>query len=348
MAKTAIKWATHVWNPVTGCSRVSRGCDNCYAFALHDFRHLQNKAALAKHNDWRRGWFGSQIPDLTFELARGDAIASAELPWPAQYDQPFSTVQLLPDRLEQPVSWGPRTKPRRVFANSMSDLFHERIPEAYIDQVFAAMALADRHQFLVLTKRPERMLEYLTEHMDRPANQTPQARIARAAEELAAGRGEDVSSPWWDLWLERWPLANVWLGVSVEDQATADKRIPLLLKVPAAVHWASFEPLLDEVRIGRWLPEHPPALQLEPALDWAVVGGESGPRAREMDLRWAHMIQSSCEQAGVAYFGKQASGPKAGAPLPGELGAQAFPMQPLEHLRSAAYTDRHDHPEPPR
>jgi protein gp37 len=202
-------------------------------------------------------------------------------------------VKLVPSKLDDPLHW---RKPRRVFVNSMSDLFHEALTNAHINEVFAAMARAPQHTFQVLTKRPGRMLDYFR-----------WARVANAACAL-------------------WPLPHVWLGVSVEDQATADERIPLLLQTPAAKRFVSYEPAIGPVDFARVCPsvvahgdvtnpERRAALQeLARAaykhvgwqtLDWVIVGGESGPGARPFDVEWARSTIRQCNAAGVASFMKQ-------------------------------------------
>jgi protein gp37 len=247
--KTGIQWTAsddgtpgYAWNPVVGCTRVSSGCDHCYAFQLHDQRHIA----------WKRGRWDSA---------------------PAQYRQPFSRVQLMPERLSDPLHW---RKPRRVFVNSMSDLFHESVPDAF------------------LTKRPERMLNWMRQRTN-----------AHALRML--GERE---------YMQQWPLPNVWLGVSVEDQAAADERIPLLLQTPAAVRFLSCEPLLELVNIEPWLGLEPlvPVCpwdaqeyeRVEPSgLSWVIIGGESGPHARPMHNEWARYLVDQCRAAGVAPFVKQ-------------------------------------------
>jgi protein gp37 len=178
-------------------------------------------------------------------------------------------VRLVEEHLEDPLRW---KRPRRIFVNSMSDLFHESLDEYDIGQVFAIMALAKQHTFQVLTKRPAEMLQILET-----------ARICFDYDE---------------------PLPNVWLGVSVEDQKTADERIPLLLQTPAAVRWLSVEPLLGPIELqAPWSainPEYP-----EHGIHWVVVGGESGPGARPMHPDWARSIRDECVAAGVPFFFKQ-------------------------------------------
>jgi protein gp37 len=218
-------------------------------------------------------------------------------------------LNMIEDRLLEPLSWG---KPRRVFVNSMSDMFHEDVPDAFIDKVFAVMALAPLHTFQVLTKRADRMRAYFNDyrHVD----------VANAAQALHT-RTQPHTLPderviWWQptadgtSWhMQYWPLKNVWLGVSVENQQYADERIPLLLQTPAAVRFISAEPLLGPLDFGlnlgvpladgsRWSGSLP-------CLDWVIVGGESGSRARPFDLAWARSIVRQCKAAGVACFVKQ-------------------------------------------
>ena len=265
--KTGIEWTDRTWNPTSGCTKVSGGCKNCYAKAMHDQRHKAHAG-------------GKRVP--------------------SQYAKPFEVVQLMPHRLRDPLSW---RKPCRVFVNSVSDLFHEDIPDEYIDRVFAVMFLADRHTFQVLTKRAERMREWAT----RP---TMPGRIGDA---IAKHHGDALfwtySGP--ALPELRWPLPNVWLGTSVENRAAADDRIPHLLATPAAARFVSCEPLLSGVDLEPWLGD---ALVVNPdgsrfrngrGIDWVIVGGESGPSARPFDLAWARDLRDQCAAAGVAYFFKQ-------------------------------------------
>ena len=227
--KSRIEWTDATWNPVTGCTKVSAGCKNCYAERL----------------------------------------------FPRVYPgRKFTDIQIHHDRLDQPLKW---KKPRRVFVNSMSDLFHEDVPFGFIDEVFMAMAASERHIFQILTKRPERMVDYFASFDD----------LTR----------RDV-------------LVNVWLGVSVENQDTLRDRLPLLWQVPAAKKFISCEPLLDAIRC-RWSD-----------IDWVIVGGESGPKARPMDPEWARSIRDQCKEAGVPFFMKQMSGR---APIPDDLMIREWP-----------------------
>lgn len=269
---SSIEWTDVTWGPIRGCSRVSEGCRNCYAERM-----------AARYSG----------PGLAFE---GFARAGK---WTGR-------VELIPEKLDEPLRW---RKPQRVFVNSMSDLFHEALPDEAIDRVFAVMAMAERHTFQVLTKRPSRMAGYL-------ADGERQHEIERRMYEL--GGDEDAQS------VPAWPLPNVWLGVSVEDQAMADERIPLLLQTPAAVRFVSLEPLLGPVKAERFLTPwcwrgsegHSDRGECNPTkLNWAIVGGESGPGARAFDVAWARSVVRQCREAGVPCFVKQLGARPVAAPL---------------------------------
>lgn len=223
---SGIEWTDVTWNPVTGCSKVSPGCDECYMFA--------------------------QYPRLKAMGVRG-------------YEEQPDAVKLLPERLAQPYRW---RKPRRVFVCSMADLFHRDVPFDFIAQVFATMALNKHHTFQVLTKRPGR----------------------------AAAFHEDRILTWGESW--QWPK-NVWIGTSVEMQKYAP-RIDVIDRIPAAVRFVSMEPLLELVDISHYL--------WAGKLDWVIVGGESGPRARRMDPYWAEWIVKDCNNIGIPVFFKQFGG----------------------------------------
>ncbi len=214
------------------------------------------------------------------------------------YEQGFD-LRLVPEALTIPLQW---KKPRYFFVNSMSDLFHEDVPDEYIDRVFAVMALCPQHTFQVLTKRPERMYAYVAN-----ANRTA---ISAAAEPLCRAKENDWYGKIVPIHSTRWPLPNVWLGVSVEDQQRADERIPCLLRTPAAVRFLSCEPLLGPIRLplGRQCDGHSPAEceQTCPGrIDWVIVGGESGPGARPCNIEWIRSIIYQCQVAKVPCFVKQ-------------------------------------------
>lgn len=256
MGNTTIEWTNKVWNPTTGCTKVGPGCLNCYAETIA--RRFQQDGPY--------------------------------VPWTvkAQRESGRPAVTLHPEKLDQPLKW---RKPQKVFVNSMSDLFHEDVPDHFIEAVFARMAMCQHHTFQVLTKRPQRMMEW-----------------------VKAVQGGTLA---------RKPLKNVWLGVSVENQRYADERIPLLAKTPAAVRFISAEPLLGPVDLTGYLHQMPPDWWHDtpsnnyylsddyqgppgrPYLDWVIVGGESGPNARPMESSWARSLKNQCEAAGVPFFFKQ-------------------------------------------
>lgn len=223
-------------------------------------------------------------------------------------------VVLHPERLDAPLHW---RKPRRVFVNSMSDLFHENVPDEFIARVFAVMALSPWHTYQVLTKRPELMHAYMTDFALRVnAHGWPEG-VPMAPRFRANGLPNAVD----------WPLPNVWLGVSVENQHWADERIPLLLQTPAAVRFVSCEPLLGPVDLSRWMGCNDPGC-CTPWLDWVIVGGESGPKARPMDLAWARSLRDQCRAASVPFFMKQLGGARPGASLealPDDLRVREWP-----------------------
>lgn len=270
MSKTQIPWTDEVWNPISGCTQVSAGCANCYAARMVNVRHSKN-------------------PKL-----------------PKYYGKPFDLIQCHEDALLLPLR---RKKPQRIFVNSMGDLFHPGVPNAFIDKVFAVMGLCFRHTFQILTKRPERMRHYLA-GIDTPFN------IALAQRKI------DSDLPcYMDADDGIWPLPNVQLGVSVEDQATANTRIPPLLETPAAFRFVSAEPLLAAIDlyeiIGIWQGARAliNALTGEthqmigyvsrtfytPRLDLVISGGETGPRARPANTGWFRLLRDDCGAAHVPF-----------------------------------------------
>ncbi len=241
---TRIEWtrgddgsAGATWNPVTGCTKVSPGCEHCYA------------------ETFAERWRG--VPGHP-------------------YEQGFD-VRLWPARLELPLRW---RKPRRVFVNSMSDLFigRDQVPDAFVAEVFAVMALAARHTFQVLTKRPGRMASLLA-----------QAEFVRKVG-AAITRRTDQTPPRAGWLLDFWPLPNVWLGTSIELDTFA-WRADRLRATPAATRFLSLEPLLGAL----------PSLDLS-GIDWVIVGGESGTGARPMHPQWARDLRDRCQGAGLPRF----------------------------------------------
>jgi protein gp37 len=274
---TGIEWTDATWNPVTGCTRVSAGCDHCYAVGV-----TRRLAAMGQ---------GKYVGLVGEGKGHFNGV-----------------VRCHEDVLEAPLKW---RKPRTVFVNSMSDLFHKRVPFEFVDRVFAVMALTPQHTYQILTKRPERMREYLEGlTVDNGPNPDRWDAARRPFYEAATGRERErigVMGAY-----PRWPLPNVWLGTSVEDQAAADARIPHLLECPAAVRFLSCEPLLGAVDLDPcWLDCDLPCTACEePAcehgrIDWVIVGGESGPGARPMHPDWVRGIRDQCVGARVAFFFKQ-------------------------------------------
>lgn len=276
---TAIEWTDATWNPIRGCSRVSEGCRHCYAerVAARFSGPGQPYEGLANMTKVGPQWTGK--------------------------------IRLVPEKLEQPLHW---RKPRMVFVNSMADLFHEDVPEDFIDQVFAVMALTPRHTYQVLTKRPERMRDYMRGRDWSDAANEVHDRLIRRLDSPLFLQGEVVP-----------PLLNIWLGVSSEDQATADERTPLLLETPAAVRWVSAEPLLGPIDFWGIPTDWP-----ESSLRWVVVGGESGPGYRPMKIEWLESIVDECKQTNVPVFVKQDSGPRPGKQgrIPDDLWIKEYPL----------------------
>jgi protein gp37 len=287
-----IEWTDATWNPITGCSVVSPGCTNCYAMRLAGTRLANHQSRAGLTRDTKAG------PVWTGEVRFNDQ-------W-----------------LDQPLRW---KKPRMIFVCAHGDLFAENVPDAWIDRVFAVMALAPQHTFQVLTKRSARMRAYMGDPR-RPymiarrcldlviANPKTHGRLMDRASWPVASEG-DPDDPS-DVTLKAWPLPNVWLGVSVEDQKRADERIPDLLATPAAIRWISAEPLLGPINF-RWAlwdnwrdqngNERPRVNEYDGLrmLDWIVAGGESGPGARPMHPDWARSLRDQCAAAGVPFHFKQ-------------------------------------------
>lgn len=227
MADTTIEWTDATWNPVAGCAVITAGCTNCYAMRMAarlEAMGVEKYKGMTRRSGDRRVWTGRLYLDEA--------------------------------SLDVPSKW---RKPRRIFVNSMSDLFHDDVPAEFIARVWQAMAAAPQHTYQILTKRPDRMATVL------------------------GGSGFRV-------------LPNVWLGTSVEDGRVLS-RLDDLRKVPAAVRFVSFEPLIGSVA--------DPDLR---DIAWAIVGGESGPRARPMEAGWVDEIEAACRRSGAAFFFKQWGG----------------------------------------
>lgn len=270
-----IAWTDATWNITSGCTKVSPGCKFCYA----------------KHQSWPR-----------LAKAPGNAYTGRE----------FEDVQFHPERLDMPIRW---QRPRKIFVNSLSDLFHEKLTDDQIATVFVAMAMADQHIFQVLTKRSERAAAWFKAHDFKSClaafDRTVPRELLQMSSALRRGRQK--------LSAKNWPLPNVWMGVSAEDQAHYDERLPHLMSMPAAVRWISAEPLLGpiDLRLNRIYatafsgPQHRIQMfesYVKNALHWVVAGGESGWTPRPMHPDWARSLRDQCSGTNIRYFFKQWGG----------------------------------------
>jgi protein gp37 len=297
--------------------KVSAGCERCYAITTayrldHAFKQPAYAGLTYKRPDGSLNWTGK--------------------------------VRMLPERLGLLLSW---RKPRRIFVDSMSDLFHDDVTDEFVDRVFAVMALTPWHTYQILTKRPRRLAEYMTKPVQGAwagrmfRNGQPDTdvhrRVRNAMVETFALCSGDVlnrASDWQeehcpggDGFMRQWPLPNVWLGTSVEDQDRARERIPHLVAVPAVVRFLSCEPLLgpvdlleacdrwcdrcgpDYCRVRRFANHGPCHALLIDGIDWVIAGGESGHGYRPMDPDWARSLRDQCQAAGgVAFHFKQWGG----------------------------------------
>ena len=270
--KSSIEWTDATWNIITGCTLVDEGCRHCYAAHL-----ITSWPAIGNHPS-RKG------------LARKNAAGESKFTGEVRFNEQW---------LDQPLRW---RKPRKIFVCAHGDLFHESVPDEWLDKIFAVMALAPQHTFQVLTKRPGQARAYLS------AN--PGIRIRSVMQQI---------KPQAIIRMD-WPLPNIWLGTSISDQASADLRIPQLLDCPASVRFVSAEPLLGPVDLRHIVPNFIEAhfctiactargdqecCKHLPGIDWVIVGGESGPHARPMHPDWARQIRDQCEAAGVPFLFKQ-------------------------------------------
>jgi protein gp37 len=287
---TLIEWTDATWNLINGCTVVSPGCTNCYAMRLAATRlkNSSSREGLARMHNGHAQWTGEILFNKRVAL--------------------------------EPFSW---KEPRRIFVCAHGDLFHASVPDAWIDYVFMVALLNPRHTLQILTKRPDRMREYMRIVADEDEKQT----AGRFAVAMLHGGLQDTPADQVDI---HWPPRNVWLGTSVEDQERADERVPVLLDTPAAVRWLSCEPLLGEVDLSEWFvcPNWSDDIPMDmttglreccrkcdytgiagfsglPIVDWVVVGGESGPGARPMHPDWARSLRDQCAAAGVPFLFKQ-------------------------------------------
>ncbi len=280
-----IEWTEATWNPVTGCSFASEGCRNCYAVGM---THRLEAMGQEKYKG------------LTVLNGRGDR----------QFN---GMVKTHDGALDIPLK---RKKPTRYFVNSMADLFHSNVPFDFIDKVFAVMALTSQHTYQVLTKRPERMAEYMTRRksLQIGTRKSPVAWDKTSCDEIYAAAMKQSGKTLYEINPEGliWPLPNVWLGTTVENQKAADERIPELMKCPAAVRWLSCEPLLGAVDLNHPIPwgDHGKVYPLglgsgRSRIHWVVAGGESGPNARPCDIQNIRSLIEQGHQSGVPVFVKQ-------------------------------------------
>lgn len=259
---TKIEWCEETWNPIIGCSHVSPGCDNCYAERMAG--RLANMPQ--QHENYSKVVRWGQHPKTDMYYASGK--------WDGK-------THLVESALEKPLRW---KKPRTIFVCSMGDLFHESVEWNWITKVIRVIEDSPQHTFLILTKRPERMLIYFQQ-----------------------------------VWQEYgWKhIDNLWLGVTAENQDQADKRIPILLNIPAAKRFVSIEPMLSEVNIEIWIHDSNCTYDIrreagcicseprEACIDWVIVGGETGPNSRPMHPDWVRYVRDQCQSAGVPFFFKQ-------------------------------------------
>jgi protein gp37 len=242
---TGIQWTDSTWNPIRGCSRVSEGCRNCYA----------EKVA---------GRFSG--PGLAYHgLA---TFKGGEARWTGE-------VRLIERHLRDPLSW---KAPRKIFVNSMSDLFHPGVSDEWLAEIFDVMARAPQHTYQILTKRPDRMLDALK---------------AASAPEVVASFAQTYGQPW--------PPPNWIFGVSIEDQATATYRLPILAKCNCAQTMVSYEPAIGPVEFGLALPKQ----EQRCSIDWIICGGESGHGARPMHPEWVRSVRRFCSDYQIPFFFKQ-------------------------------------------
>lgn len=260
-----IEWTDATWNVVIGCDKVSPGCDHCYA--------IRTATRFQEH------------PNVQVAAAYQGTADDGE--WTGR-------VNLVEDRLDLPLRW---RKPRRIFVNAQSDLFHAEVPDEFIARVWAVMALAPQHTFQILTKRPGRMRSLLN-------SERFEDLFAQALYATEHPHGDEPAEP---IGSAPGPLPNVWLGVSVEDQKRADLRVPALLDTPAAVRFLSCEPLLGPVVLTLLSEQFHGAHRtlLGKLIDWVIVGGESGHGARPMHPDWARSLRDQCVEAGIPFHFKQ-------------------------------------------
>jgi protein gp37 len=294
MGDSQIEWTDKVWNATRGCSRISPGCGGAKG----------EGGCYAERQAYRFSGPGQPYEGLVRLGKQGPR-------W-------TGVVRLIPEKLAEPLRW---RKPQRIFVNSMSDLFHEALTNEQIAAVFGVMAACPQHTFQVLTKRAARMREWF-EWVDRVRVEAGCSHAFLCADSARDAGAQHRSFSIRAAGAARWPLPNVHLGVSCEDQQRADERIRALLKCPAAVRWVSAEPLLGPLDLRRYVDESPcmrdHAYEADgawkkctipdhkaPRIGWLVAGGESGPGTRPMDIAWMRSLRDQCKANDVPYFAKQ-------------------------------------------
>lgn len=254
---------SEVWNPTTGCDKISQGCKFCYAEVMHKrLRGMGQK----------------------------------------KYQHPFlGHLQMHDDELWKPIGW---KKPRTIFVNSMSDLFHKDVSDAFLDKVFAVMVICHEHTFQILTKRADRLYEYFSVGkavlVERWANAIYEVGVTDKSED------PDIAHCWvHNMCEDQWPRPNIWIGVSAENQETLDLRAPFLVKVDAHVRFISYEPAIGPITLG-WNANN---IRVHPKhgcnIHWLIAGGESGQKARPFHPNWFNDIRQQCQAMGIKFFFKQ-------------------------------------------
>jgi len=308
-SKTDIEWTGEngrSWNMILGCDKKSKGCQNCYALTM--------SARVANQG---------RVRDNPTKVQKAYQKIVKYNPEKEKYEAKWNgKIVELPDRLQDPIRW---QKPSIVFVNSMSDLFHPEVKQETIDRVFAAMALAPRHYFLILTKRPKRMMK----HLRRTWAETLDGRVTgpMAAATFWFDNIENARQKVSRAYGNRGYLLNVGVGTSIESQEVLHERILPLVNTPADMKFLSCEPLigpldlsnhlstLDRIKAQLYNDPHAATLLQDSinegradgpmAIDWVITGGESGHHARPMKPAWEHEIRVQCQEHDVAYFFKQ-------------------------------------------
>jgi protein gp37 len=258
------------WNPIIGCSKVSAGCENCYA----------ERMAVRLSGIEKTAYYSM----VTCRTAHTLPTA-----WTGR-------TELIQSQLTKPMKW---KKPRVVFVCSMGDLFHENTSFEDIDQIFATMASCQQHIFILLTKRAGKMHQWFNWKDTSWKNEGMQGN-ERIRYYAWMNHGKEIEYEDW-----KWPLPNVWLGVTAENQETANERLPYLIKIPAAIKLVSVEPMLGPLNISMWMATGWTEPPYDDVINWVICGGESGPGSRPMHPDWVRSLRYQCKEAEVPFFFKQ-------------------------------------------